>query len=224
MKISNESFHKIAALDLDPIKKKLRHQSGQGWSQARAEAIETEYRRFLFLQHTYQGEGASPTADVDTFWHYHILDTAKYAADCEQAFGYFMHHYPYVGLLGEDDEGAEERSGNRTRELYEATFGEAYIRAESYGADGNGIDSVQVDDPVHQTSYMHAKKVTAARCTYCVVGKPRAKAAEGARCTYCVTAKPKGQATQGARCTYCTATKPATLLKPPRHRAAPQDI
>ena len=38
----------------------------------------------------------------------HILDTRKYAADCEAAFGHFVHHFPYLGLRGEEDTKALE--------------------------------------------------------------------------------------------------------------------
>lgn len=128
------TFQAIAALDLEPIKAKLMHHaSGEGWSRARADAMASEYRRFLYLTHAFPDEHMAPTVDVDTFWHYHILDTAKYAADCAQLFGYFLHHYPYLGMDG-GDEGAEQRGGARMRELYEATFGEDYIRPEAYGS------------------------------------------------------------------------------------------
>jgi hypothetical protein len=130
---STTDFGPIAALDFSAIKAKLMHQSGEGWSLERANAVEREYRRFLFLMKVFPNEQTAPLVDVDTFWHYHILDTMKYAVDSEQVFGYFLHHYPYVGMNGEDDE-EEVRvaSGERMRELYEATFGEAYpaLRAE----------------------------------------------------------------------------------------------
>jgi hypothetical protein len=127
--ISNTEFNAIAELDLDPIKVKLMHkESGEAWSLEKANAVEFEYRRFLQLMKMYPGEQTAPLFDVDTFWHYHILDTMKYAADCEQVFGYFLHHFPYIGLRGEDDEAAHHEAGARMQELYEATFGEAYIR------------------------------------------------------------------------------------------------
>jgi hypothetical protein len=115
-------------LDLDPIKIKLMHvRSGEGWSLEKANAVEKEYRRFLCLMKLYPGEDTAPLADVDTFWHSHILDTMKYAADCERVFGYFLHHYPYVGMDGSDNEKQFRLdSGKRMRELYEATFGDAY--------------------------------------------------------------------------------------------------
>jgi hypothetical protein len=116
----------VAKLDLSPIKGKLMHAaSGEGWSLEQANATETEYRRFLCLMATYPDEVLAPSVDVDTFWHYHILDTMKYAADCEQAFGYFLHHYPYVGMHGEDDEQLRLDGGERMRTLYAAAFGAA---------------------------------------------------------------------------------------------------
>jgi hypothetical protein len=127
---TNDLFKAVMQLDLEPIKKKLMHvASGEGWSLEKANAVEKEYRRFLCLMKLYPEEDTAPLVDVDTFWHYHILDTMKYARDCEQAFGYFLHHYPYVGMRG-DDEQFRLDSGERMRELYEATFGEAYPRTD----------------------------------------------------------------------------------------------
>jgi len=130
--ISTESFQAIADLDLEPIKVKLMHEeSGEGWSLDKVNAVEFEYRRFLYLMKTFPNEQTAPLMDVDIFWHYHILDTMKYAVDCEKVFGYFLHHFPYIGLRGEDDEEAHQRVGDRMKELYEATFGEAYLRADT---------------------------------------------------------------------------------------------
>jgi hypothetical protein len=127
----NADYKTIFELDLDPIKVKLMHEeSGEGWSRAQVDAVEFEYRRFLCLIKLFPHEEVAPLFDTDIFWHYHILDTMKYAADCEQIFGYFLHHFPYTGLRGEDDEVAHRRVGARMQELYEATFGEAYIRQE----------------------------------------------------------------------------------------------
>ena len=128
---SNQEFNFITALDLDPIKVKLMHkESGEGWSRAKVDAVAFEYRRFLCLMKRFPQEQTAPLFDVDIFWHYHILDTMKYAADCEHIFGYFLHHFPYSGLRGDDDEIAHHRIGARMQELYEATFGEAYIRQD----------------------------------------------------------------------------------------------
>jgi hypothetical protein len=134
---STSILDKIAALNLEPIKNKLMDpESGEGWSRAKVEAMDLEYRRFLHLMHAFPNQSASPTKAVDTFWHYHILDTQRYAADCDHVFGCFMHHDPY-GEPQQAADGSEAGvdSGERTREMYEATFGEAYIRPEAYFLD-----------------------------------------------------------------------------------------
>jgi hypothetical protein len=145
--IIDPHFAPVAALDLEPIKVKLMHEaSGEGWSLAHADAVEFEYRRFLYLMKKFPNEPSAPLFDVDIFWHYHILDTMKYAADCEAVFGYFLHHFPYVGLRGEDDEAAHHQAGERMRTLYEQTFGEDYIRQGDMGqakAGGNLADRRQ---------------------------------------------------------------------------------
>lgn len=158
--ISEKHFAPIAALDLEPIKAKLMHmESGEGWSLERATAVEIEYRRFLYLMKKFPTDQAAPLFDVDTFWHQHILDTIKYAADCEQIFGYFLHHFPYLGLRGEDDEAAHHRIGARMQELYETTFGEAYIRQrEGDAARAKTAFSVNV---VQNDSFYSARPVLA---------------------------------------------------------------
>jgi hypothetical protein len=128
--ISTDEFKAIDELDLDPIKVKLMHrESGEGWTLEYANQMEVEYRRFLYLTKAYPGESIAPLFDVDTFWHYHILDTMKYAEDCDSVFGYFLHHYPYLGLGREEDDGQHQRVGDRMKELYQQTFGESCVRA-----------------------------------------------------------------------------------------------
>lgn len=126
-------FAAIAALDLDPIKVKLMHAaSGEGWSREKADAVEFEYRRFLYLMKKYPHEQSAPLFDVDIFWHYHILDTMKYMQDCDAVFGHYLHHFPYVGLRGEEDEALHGRAGDRMKELYEENFGkDSFARAAS---------------------------------------------------------------------------------------------
>jgi hypothetical protein len=127
---SINNFEQILALDLQPIKTKLMHmESGEGWSQQKAEAVEVQYKRFLCLLKKYPEQQMAPLVDVDTFWHYHILDTMKYAVDCDAIFGYFLHHYPYLGMDDDTDEGAREQGASRIAELYEETFRESYIEA-----------------------------------------------------------------------------------------------
>jgi hypothetical protein len=141
----NDLFAAVMNLDLDPIKEKLMHvESGESWSAAKADAVEKEYRRFLCLMKMYPNEMIAPLVDVDTFWHYHILDTMKYAKDCEQAFGYFVHHYPYIGMRGEEDEQVRLDSGERMCTLYEATFGDSFAERAAVLSQMTAVRTVPV--------------------------------------------------------------------------------
>lgn len=178
--ISNKEFEVIAALDLNPIKVKLMHkESGEGWSLEKANAAEIEYRRFLYLMKAFPNEETAPLVDVDTFWHYHILDTMKYAQDCEQAFGYFLHHYPYIGLRGEDDIANQEQAGERMRELYESTFGEPYLKQAD--AAWCGRAPADAAGAAAQAAWCGRAPAMTAQTAWC--GRAPANAAEGAGLT-----------------------------------------
>jgi hypothetical protein len=115
----------IQALDLDPIKLKLMDpEEGQGWSREYVDQMEIAYKRFLTLTVKYPDETIAPSKDVDKFWHGHILDTMKYAEDCQNVLGYFLHHFPYFGMRGEEDAANLAEAGRTTTRLYEQEFGE----------------------------------------------------------------------------------------------------
>jgi hypothetical protein len=160
------AMRKIAEIDLSQIKVKLMHeQSGEGWSPEHANAIEVEYRRFLCMMHMYPNENIAPLLDVDVFWHYHILDTRKYAADCQQAFGHFLHHNPNVGL-GEDDAADHQAFGERMHELYQATFGEACLTgAHAAGATQTAWCSLNGDQAQSQAQTEARTKGQTAWCS-----------------------------------------------------------
>jgi len=124
-KTKDEIVAAIDALDLSPIKFKLMdREEGYGWSRQYADAMEIEYKRFLTLLAKYPDETIVPNKAVDKFWHGHILDTLKYAEDCRRVFGYFLHHFPYFGMRGEDDARNLSTAGQTTRGLYKQEFGE----------------------------------------------------------------------------------------------------
>ncbi|MGZ3237075.1 MAG: glycine-rich domain-containing protein, partial [Burkholderiaceae bacterium] len=168
-----------AALDLEPIKVKLMHvESGEGWSLEKANAVEREYRRFLYLMKTFPTEQAAPLMDVDTFWHYHILDTQKYAVDCQAVFGFFLHHFPYIGLRGEEDLVAHERLGKRMAEIYEMTFGESYIRPATMARDGNtAFSAASGQTAFSAASGKTAFSAVAAKTAFSAAATPKAETA-----------------------------------------------
>ncbi len=85
----------IKATDFSMVKLKLQDkEEGQGWTEDLCNEAEIEYMKFLALKRTYPEKEIVPNRVVDIFWHQHILDTMKYAEDCENLFGYFVHHFP----------------------------------------------------------------------------------------------------------------------------------
>ena len=161
----------IQALDLDPIKFKLMDpEEGQGWSREYVDHMEIEYRRFLTLSVKYPEETIAPSKDIDKFWHGHILDTIKYAEDCENVFGYFLHHFPYFGMRGAADAANLANAGKTTNRLYEKEFGQSLAAEAGYCG-------------------VAAPKQAAA---YCGVAKPAycGVAASKQAAAYCGVAKP----------------------------------
>jgi hypothetical protein len=201
MKSNNTVLNAIAALNLEPIKNKLMDaESGEGWSRAKVEAMDLEYRRFLHLMHAFPNQNASPTKAVDTFWHYHILDTQRYAADCDAVFGCFMHHNPYAEEeTAASGEGDGVDSGERMRQMYEATFGEAYIRKEVYCLD------LEPDAPAMAGGLAGAKSAVC-HC-FCMM-QPMPKSAKAAVChSFCMAqAKPASAKTAVCHCFCMMAT------------------
>ena len=85
----------IAALDLVPVREKVTKRNG--WDEARARVLEAEYRDFLVLLAENDGRTISPWSDdLDLFWHEHILDTRRYAQDCDRIFGHLIQHDPHI--------------------------------------------------------------------------------------------------------------------------------
>ena len=121
---SDSLMEGIDDLDFEMIKLKLMdQQEGEGWSQEYAELVSGEYRKFLALTRAYSDLAIVPSEPVDAFWHNHILDTQKYAPDCEKVFGFFLHHFPYFGMRGEQDEANLNQSWTNTIEVYVRHFG-----------------------------------------------------------------------------------------------------
>jgi len=132
---------KIARIDLTMVGKKLMDpEEGPGWTAEKLAMVEIQYRRFLFL--TITTADAVPTKDVDAMWHQHILDTRAYARDCQTAFGFFLHHFPYLGMRGPADQALLMTKFQATAATYEQTYGEPYFAARCRGGCDRGRCSV----------------------------------------------------------------------------------
>jgi hypothetical protein len=122
---TGERLRRIDALDLEPIVYKLMHpEPGEtALSLPEADRDVGLYRCFLKLCALYPDATIVPTRQLDHVWHMHMLDTAKYRADCDEVFGRFLDHFPYAGLRGKDDRRAWREAYAQTRRLFAEQFG-----------------------------------------------------------------------------------------------------
>lgn len=130
----NQIFpEKLKSLDLRLIAQKLMYPDyGQGWRQSQVESAIARYKMFLHLLFLYPNSTIVPTQEIDQVWHQHILDTRKYAQDCQWLFGYFVHHYPYFGMGSDAEKQALETAFADTQTLFAEHFGIDLIEG-SYG-------------------------------------------------------------------------------------------
>lgn len=117
----------IENLDLGPIKyKMINSDEGKPLSEEQVKNNEKEYKRFLYLIYCNPAKSIVPTKEIDEFWHYHIMDTEKYLNDCDMIFGKIIHHFPYLGIRGEEDALELHRKFKETKDLYQNEFGQIY--------------------------------------------------------------------------------------------------
>ena len=132
-------WDKIAKLDLDAVREKFAFKKGWWWRLGHsALRTEKEYRQFLFLVVLSQGKTVVPwSRDVDDFWHEHILHTERYARDCAEILGSFIHHNPHLP----EGSPAHSKALAETRQLYLGAFRERLRKSRgSSGGIGCGSD------------------------------------------------------------------------------------
>ncbi|MCU1348858.1 MAG: hypothetical protein JWO56_1888 [Acidobacteria bacterium] len=112
---------RVNRLDFTMLKRKLMEE--HNWTAEFTDEVESLYRKFLALNARYPDQKICPTGPIDSFWHGHILDTRAYAQDCEAVFGHMLHHFPYFGMRGPEDQAALERAFRESVELFTWNFG-----------------------------------------------------------------------------------------------------
>lgn len=139
----------LPIVDLEPITVKAME---EGKTLQEAALGAQELLRFYALRQQYPGEALVPSKLMDEMWHHHILDTEKYPSDCDAMFGHFLHHFPYLGLRGEEDKKQLAAKFAKTQALYLATFGE-----EMAGDSGASICEPRTSDCASTCSAQHAE-------------------------------------------------------------------
>jgi hypothetical protein len=85
------------------------------------EAIE-RYRQFLVLHYLYPDRKLVPDRLIDLVWHECVLNTRSYGKNCQDLFGYFLHHDPEI-RLSEGENQTSDSDFTVTCQLLEQHFG-----------------------------------------------------------------------------------------------------
>lgn len=92
------------------------------WSKELAEHVIVEYKKFMLLCSMFPERNITPSVDIDTVWHLHLLYTRSYFRFCNDALGCaFLHHEPSKG--GDEQESFHENSYDKTLQTYSEVFG-----------------------------------------------------------------------------------------------------
>jgi hypothetical protein len=143
----------IAYLELDFLGRKLleddaceadRRNGERLWDEQRVERALHEYRQFLALMLWHPEALLVPSEDIDEVWHAHVLNTARYQADCETIFGRFQHHFPTFGQ-SEDVQAEHLQGRDETLEFFAEAFGEIprSYHSDDYLKCGRGDDCLK---------------------------------------------------------------------------------
>ncbi len=117
----------IFNLDLSAIKLKLKNRfKEQAWSKNKCDAVELGYKRILTLKRMFRNKVLIPSPAINQFWEQHYQDKAKYAADCQVVFGYFMGKYTWNQKYAYQEFKELRRAYAETCRLYQHYFGGKY--------------------------------------------------------------------------------------------------
>ena len=196
----DQTIAAIQAFDLSAIKfKTTLKEDGYGWSADYADKMEVAYKRYLILHAKYPEMTLAPERDIDRFWHMHILDTRQYATDCDASFGHFVHHFPYLGLRGEEDAKALQAAFAEMQQLYAREFGEAmpapHTQSAFCSAESPRAAFCSAESPEARAAFCSAESPRA-RAAFCSADVPQAQAA------FCSAGSPHAQAA------FCSAESP----------------
>lgn len=119
--------------DFSLTKRKLQETENSNWSDERVYKAVEDYKKYLAVTKALDGVQLVPNADIDEVWHYHIMDTRRYVEDCKILFGGFLHHYPFYGMLGEDNKNDWLENQKNSNALWISLFNEPLYSTSNKG-------------------------------------------------------------------------------------------
>ncbi|WP_421505006.1 glycine-rich domain-containing protein [Erwinia rhapontici] len=125
---------------------KILEYKGGAWDQIRAERAVLNYQRYMAVTKALGGLQLVPNGDIDEIWHMHILDTRTYMTDCDALFGEYLHHYPYFGMLSDENRQQWFDVQAFSNELWQKLFSEPLYQADNSAQKCPQVCPCHVDD------------------------------------------------------------------------------
>ncbi|MCM1958214.1 hypothetical protein NCZ17_02355 [Acinetobacter modestus] len=117
--------------NFDLAKEKLLE--SKGWSSSKIERAISDYKKYMALMKAMNGYQLVPNEEIDEVWHMHILDTRQYMQDCDELFGEYIHHYPYFGMLSEENKSQWLETQSLSENVWKQLFGKALYNSTNVG-------------------------------------------------------------------------------------------
>ncbi len=135
-----------AAWDFSLAIEKILDVKREEWTHVRAKKAVQNYKRYMAVTKALGGVQMVPNGDIDEIWHLHILDTRAYMDDCNALFGEYLHHYPYFGMLGEENRQQWLQVQSMSTSLWEQLFDEPLYGADSAAQKCPQVCPCHIDD------------------------------------------------------------------------------
>jgi hypothetical protein len=132
--MSNVTFlDSLNNLDLQAVARKLGNSGVSMWTVQEIELAIARYKMFLHLKFLFPDMELVPTQEIDEVWHAHILtNTYQYMVDCQNLYGYILHHRSDVSITDEAQQQSPEMAFATTQALFEEIFGTGVLKNHNY--------------------------------------------------------------------------------------------
>lgn len=122
--VFTEAFSQTKKWGFELAIQKILESKSDEWNLERAEKAVLNYQRYIAVTKALGGIQLVPNADIDEIWHMHILDTRAYMQDSNALFGEYLHHYPYFGMISEENKQQWEDVQAQSEQLWQSLFNE----------------------------------------------------------------------------------------------------
>jgi len=153
----SESFQtfiqRVRSLKISSLVDQLNHSPrSANWTEKEMRKTIAQYFAFLYLVDHYPNLALVPTQNIDHIWQCHILDTEKYAMDCQILFNRFVHRFSFLEFSYEDDRN-QFSQGKRQNNLAASVLTQVLFR-KHFGCTMQQSSTVSAKDQLSSSAWI----------------------------------------------------------------------